>query len=64
MTVSTGGLWGVDWGTFIGNLSDESVLVISSVSGGLDSAIGKSNGERSSYVSVSVLGLSLLEVSL
>ena len=64
MSVSTCGLWGVDRGSLIGDLSNESVVVVSGVGGGLDTAIGKSNGERSSNLAFSVLGLGLLEVSL
>ena len=62
MTVSTCGLWGVYWGALVGHLSDESILVISSVGGGLDSAVRESNGERSSNVAVGILSFSLLEV--
>ena len=64
VTVSTLGCLGVDGGTFIGDLSDESVVVVSGVGGGLDSAVGKGDGERSGYVALSILGLGLLEVSL
>ena len=64
MAVSLLGLWGVDWGALVGDISDESVVVIGGVGGGLDSAVRKGNGERSSYVSISVLGFSLLEVGL
>ena len=62
MSVSSSRLCGVDCGTFIGHLSNESVVVVSSVGGGLDSAIGKSNGERSSNFALSILSLRLLEV--
>merc|ERR1719431_2316870 len=62
MSVSFLGLWWVDWGTFIGNLSNESIVVVSSVGGGLDSAIGKSNHERSGNFAFSILSFSLLEV--
>merc|ERR1712106_1279474 len=64
MSVSSSRLWGVDCGTFIRHLSNESVVVVSSVGGGLDSAIRKSNGERSSNFALSILSLSLLEVVL
>ena len=49
--------------SFIGDLSNKSKVVVSMVGGGLDSAIGKSNGVRSSNVSVVILGFSLSEVS-
>jgi hypothetical protein len=64
MSVSSSGLWGVDRGTFIGHLSNKSIVVVSSVGGGLDSAIRKSNGVRSGNFSLSILSLSLLEVVL
>ena len=48
--------------SLIGDLSDESGLVGSSVGGGLDSAVRESNSEGSSNVSVFVLVLVLLEV--
>merc|ERR1719295_1300541 len=57
-------LWWVDRGTLVGNLSNKSVVVVSSVGGGLDSAIRKSNLEGSSNFAFSILGLSLLEVVL
>ena len=50
--------------TRVGNLSNKSILMISGVGCGLESAIRKSNGEGSSNISVSILSLSLLEVSL
>ena len=64
MSVSTCRLWGVDRGTFICNLSNKSIVVISSVGGSLDPAIRKGNGERSCNLPFSILGLGLLEVSL
>jgi len=64
VTVSTLGCLGVDRSTLIGDLSNESVVVVSGVGGGLDSAIRKGNGERSGYIAISILGLGLLEVSL
>merc|ERR1719145_155514 len=64
MSVSLLGLWGVDRGTLIGNLSNESIVVVSSVGGGLDSAIRKSNHERSSNFAFSILSFGLLEVVL
>ena len=64
VSVSTCGLWGVDWGTFIGDLSNESVDVVSSVGGGLDTAVGKSNHEATLDETVGILCFCLLEVSL
>merc|ERR1739838_1016108 len=64
VSVSSCGLWGVDWGSLVGDLSNESVVVVGGVGGGLDTTIGKSDGERSSNLALSVLGLGLLEVSL
>ena len=64
MAVSLLGLWGVDWGSLVGDISDESVDVVSGVSGGLDSAIGKSNHEATSDNTISILALGLLEVGL
>merc|ERR1719297_536516 len=64
MSVSFLGLWWVDRGSFIGNLSNKSVVVVSSVGGGLDSTIRKSNLEGASNFAFSILGLSLLEVVL
>ena len=57
-------LWWVDRGTLVGNLSNKSVVVVSSVGGGLDSAIGKSNHERSGNFAFSILSFGLLEVVL
>ena len=64
VAVTSSGLRGVDGGTLIGDLSDETVVVVGGVGGGLDSAVGKGNGEGTGYVSVGVLGFSLLEVGL
>ena len=64
MAVSLLGLWGVDWGSLVGHISDESVVVVSGVGGGLDSAIGKSNHEAASDDSIAILGFGLLEVGL
>merc|ERR1719293_242230 len=64
MSVSFLGLWWVDRGSFMGNLSNKSVVVVSSVGGGLDSTVRKSNLERSSNFALGILGLSLLEVVL
>merc|ERR1719468_1282716 len=60
---SLGGL-GVDGGALIGDRSGETVVGEGAVGGGLDSAVGKGNGERTGYVALSVLGLGLLEVGL
>merc|ERR1711994_704574 len=64
MSVSFLGLWWVDRGTFIGNLSNESIVVVSSVGGGLDSAVRKSNDKRSSNFAFSILSFGLLKVVL
>ena len=63
-TVSTSGLWGVDGGSLVGNIGDESVVVIGGVGGGLDPTVGKSDHERSGNVSGGILGLGFLEVGL
>ena len=63
-SISSLGSLGVDRGALIGDLSDETVVVVGGVGGGLDSAVGKGNGEGTGYVSVGVLGFSLLEVGL
>ena len=64
MSVSLLGLWGVDWGALVGDISDESVDVVSGVSGGLDSAVGKSNHEATGNETVGILCFCLLEVGL
>ena len=64
MSVSSLGLLWVDRGTLIGHLSNKSIVVVSSVGGGLDSAIRKSNGVRSGNFALGILSLSLLEVVL
>merc|ERR1712128_375372 len=64
MSISSLVLIWVDWGTFIGNLSNKSVVVVSSVGGGLDSAVGKSNGVGSRNFALCILSLRLLEVVL
>merc|ERR1719348_232053 len=64
VSISLLGLRGVDRGTLIGDLSNKTVGVISSVFGSLDTAIRESNGERSGNIATSILGLSLLEVGL
>merc|ERR1719410_648292 len=58
------GLWGVDGGSLVGDISDESVDVVSGVSGGLDSAVGKSNHEATGNETVGILCFCLLEVGL
>merc|ERR1719270_106655 len=62
MSVSLLWLWGVDRGTLIGNFSNKSIVVVSSVGGGLDSAIRKSNHEGSSNFAFSILSFGLLGV--
>ena len=64
VTVSTSGLRGVHGCALIGDLSDESVVVVSGVGGGLDSAVGEGDHERSLNVAGGILGLGLLEVGL
>merc|ERR1719145_496710 len=64
MSVSFLRLWWVDRGSFIGNLSNKSIVVVSSVGCCLDSAVRKSNLEGSSNFTLSILSLSLLEVVL
>merc|ERR1711962_55883 len=48
--------------SLIGDLSNESKVVVSMVGGGLDSAIRESNGVGSSNASIVILGFSLSEV--
>merc|ERR1712080_208661 len=64
VSVSTLGLWGVLSLSGVGDLGHEAVVVISGVGGGLDTAVGESDGEGSGNVSFGVLALSLLEVGL
>merc|ERR1719348_11092 len=64
VSISLLGLRGVDRGTLIGDLSNKTVGVISSVFGSLDTAIRESNGERSGNIATSILGFGLLEVGL
>ena len=64
VSVSLLWLWWVDWGSLVGDISDESVDVVSSVLGGLDPAVGESDHEASGNNTVGVLGLGLLEVGL
>ena len=55
---------GVDGGTFIGDLSDVSVVVVGGVGNGLDSAVGKGNLVGSLDITGGIGVLSSLEVSL
>ena len=64
MAVSTSGLRGVDGGALVGDVSDEAVVVVGGVGGGLDPAVGQGNGERSLHNTLGILGLGLLEVGL
>ena len=57
-------LCGVLGNSLVRNISDESIFMGGSVSGGLDPSIGKSNGVRSSDITGGILVLFLLEVSL
>ena len=61
MAVSSCGLRGVDGGSLVGNIGDESVVVVGGVGGGLDPTVGKGDHEFSGDVSGGVLGLSPLE---
>ena len=45
--VGFGFVFGVDWGTFVFDISDITVVVISGISNGLDSTVGKGNLVRS-----------------
>ena len=64
VAVSLLGLRGVDGGSLVGDISDESVDVVSGVGGGLDSAVGKSNHEATGNDTVGILCFCLLEVGL
>ena len=64
VAVTSCGLWGVDGGSLIGDISDETVVVVGGVGGGLDSAVGKGDHERSLHITTGILGLGLLEVGL
>ena len=64
VSVSLLGLWGVDWGALVGDISDESVGVVGGVGGGLDPAVGKSNHEATRDEAVGILSVCLLEVCL
>ena len=63
-----GGLGGISLGlrvvgsSLVGHISNESSLMGGGVAGGLDTAIGKSNGEGASNITVLILGLLLVEV--
>jgi len=54
----------VDWDTLIGNISNISVIVVSSVLDILGTAIGKSNRVRSRDNTISIRSLSSIESSL
>jgi len=56
-------LW-VNWDSFIGNISDISIVVVSGVLDVLGATIGKSNIIRSRDSTVSISSLSSIEVSL
>ena len=64
VAVSLLGLRGVDGGSLVCDISNESVDVVSGVGGGLDSAVGKSNHEASDDLTLGILALGLLEVGL
>merc|ERR1719266_3055333 len=64
MSISSCGLWGILSLSGICDFGNETVIVISGVGGGLDATVGKSDGERSSNISFSVLSLGFLEVGL
>ena len=59
-----GGSLGVDSGTLIGHISDISIISVAGVLDVLDSAIGKSNGVRSSNVGGTIALLLSVEGSL
>ena len=64
VAVSTSGLRGVDGCALVGHLSHEAVVVVGGVGGGLDTAVGESDGERTGNLALGILGLGLLEVGL
>ena len=64
VAVSLLGLRGVDGGSLVCDIGDESVVVVSGVGGGLDSAVGKSNHEATGNDTVGILCFCLLEVGL
>jgi len=55
---------GIDWDTFVGNISDISVVVVSGVLDILGTTIGKCNRVRSRNNTVSIRGLASIEGSL
>merc|ERR1719208_303824 len=64
MTVSLLGLRGVDGGSLVCDISNETVDMVSGVGGGLDSAVRKSNHEATGNDTVGILCFCLLEVGL
>ena len=56
--------FGVHWDSFISDLSDISVVVVSGVLDVLGTAVGKSNGVRSGDNTLTVGSLSSVEVGL
>ena len=64
VAVSLLGLRGVDGGSLVCDISDESVDMVSGVGGGLDSAVRKSNHEATGNDTVGILCFCLLEVGL
>ena len=64
VAVSLLGLRGVDGGSLVCDISNESVDVVSGVGGGLDSAVRKSNHEATGNDTVGILCFCLLEVGL
>ena len=63
VSVSSFWFWWVLWDSFVLDVSDVTVVVISGVSYGLDTAIGKMDNVGSSYVSAGILVFVLGEVS-
>merc|ERR1712106_594213 len=64
MAISSCRLWGVDRGAVIGHLSNKTIHMVSSVGGGLDTAVREGDGEGALDKTIGILGLSLLEVGL
>merc|ERR1712106_896888 len=63
MAISSLGCRGVDRGALVGDLSNETIGVVSGVLGGLDTAVREGNSKGSENISVGVLRLGLLEVN-